>query len=79
MQSCCSRGRDLEILVNHRPLGAGAQEEVGTWGINIKNQSVMPKANFQELPGRYACLLYTSILKWCGIKPATKWAKLPAR
>lgn len=43
----------LRYVVVEAALPAGAQIESGTWGVNIKDQS-MPKANFQDLVGRYA-------------------------
>ena len=44
----------LRYVVIEAALPAGAQVESGTWGIQIKDQSDMPKANFQDLADRYA-------------------------
>lgn len=45
--------KPLRYMVIEAALPAGAQVESGTWGMKVDNAS-MPKANFQDLPGRYA-------------------------
>ncbi len=44
----------LHYMVIDAPLPAGAQIEPGTWGIKIKDQEELPRANFQEMTGGYA-------------------------
>ena len=44
----------LHYIVIDAPLPAGAQVESGTWGIKIKDQDELPRANFQEMTGGYA-------------------------
>lgn len=46
--------RPLRYLVVEAPLPAGAEVESGTWGIKVAGESDLPKANFHDLPGRYA-------------------------
>ncbi len=45
--------KPLRYVVIEAALPAGAQVESGTWGMKVDDTS-MPKANFQDLPGRYA-------------------------
>jgi len=45
--------KPMRYVVIEAALPAGAQVESGTWGIKVGNQD-MPKANFQDLVGRYA-------------------------
>ncbi len=45
--------QSMRYVVIEAALPAGAQVESGTWGIKVGNAE-MPKANFQDLPGRYA-------------------------
>ena len=43
----------LHYVIIEAPLPAGAQVESNTWGIKVGDEE-MPKANFQDLTGRYA-------------------------
>ena len=43
----------LHYVVIEAPLPAGAQVEANTWGIKMGDEN-MPRANFQDLTGRYA-------------------------
>lgn len=45
--------KPMRYVVIEAALPAGAQVESGTWGIKVGNTD-MPKANFQDLSGRYA-------------------------
>lgn len=45
--------KPMRYVVIEAALPAGAQVESGTWGIKVGDAD-MPKANFQDLPGRYA-------------------------
>lgn len=45
--------KPMRYLVIEAALPAGAQVESGTWGIKVSDAD-MPKANFQDLSGRYA-------------------------
>lgn len=44
----------LHYMLVEAPLPPGANVEPSTWGINIKDGDALPKANYQDLPGRYA-------------------------
>jgi len=43
----------LHYMVVEAPLPAGATVESGTWGVKVKDMDSLPKANYQDLSGRY--------------------------